>query len=128
LVCRHIAGRASAVLRAESAVFSEFETIRQKSFDHRASLVRVTSLETGFAFESRAQEAEPQASTSRDASFNKRFLFDRKLASLDERFTGADISVAEGEGGTSDVLNYASLPSQDPGEHAIDSIFKWRWS
>jgi hypothetical protein len=86
--------------------------------------VRVTSLETGFAFEARVQEAEPQASTSRDASFNKRFLFDRGLASLDDRFTGADISVAEVEGGTSDVLNYASLPSQDPGEHAIDSIFK----
>jgi hypothetical protein len=66
LVCRHIAGRASAVLRAESAVFSDFETIRPKSFDHRASLVRATSLETGFALESRVQEAEPQASTSRD--------------------------------------------------------------
>jgi hypothetical protein len=57
---------ASAVLRAESAVFSDFETIRPKSFDHRASLVRATSLETGFALESRVQEAEPQASTSRD--------------------------------------------------------------
>src|SRR5262249_36989398 len=89
--CRHVAGRASAVLRAESAVFSDFETIRPKSLDHRASLVRVASLETGFAFESAVQEAGPPASTNRDASFGERFLFDRKLASFDERFAGADI-------------------------------------
>src|SRR5262249_54271400 len=118
-VCRHVAGPAGAVLRAESAVFSGFETIRPKSLEHRASLVRVASLETGFAFESAVQEAGPPASTSGDASFGERFLFDRKLASFDERFAGADISVADVEGGTSDVLNYASLPLQDPGEHAI---------
>jgi type VI secretion system (T6SS) effector TldE1-like protein len=118
-VCRHVAGPADAVLRAESAVFSGFETVRPKSLDDRGSLVRVASLETGFAFESAVQELGPPASRSRDASFGERFLFDRKLASFDERFAGADISAAEVEGETSDVLNYASLPVQDPGERAI---------
>jgi hypothetical protein len=81
--------------------------------------VRVASLETGFAFESAAEESEPPASTSRHASFGDRFLFDQKLASFDERFAGADISVAEPEEGASNVLNYARLPSPDPGEHGI---------
>jgi hypothetical protein len=40
---RHVAGAASGGLRAESALFSVFETIRAKSLDHRASLVRVAS-------------------------------------------------------------------------------------
>jgi hypothetical protein len=118
-VGRHVAGAASVGLRAESALFSVFETIRPKSLDHRASLVRVASLETGFAFESPAEESEPPTSTSRHASFGDRFLFDQKLASFDERFAGADISVAEPEEGARNVLNYARLPSPDPGEHAI---------
>ena len=42
-VGRHVAGAASAGLRAESALFSVFETIRPKSLDHRASLVRVAA-------------------------------------------------------------------------------------
>ena len=116
-VCRHVTGPARAVLPAESAVFPA--SIRPKRLDDRASLVRVASLETGFAFESAVQEAGPPASTSDDASFGERFLFDRELASFDERFAGADISVADVEGGTSDVLKYASLPSLNPGEHAI---------
>jgi hypothetical protein len=118
-VGRHVAGAASVGLRTESALLSVFETVRVKSLDHRASLVRVASLETGFAFESAAEESEPPASTSRHASFGERFLFDQNLASFDERFSGADISVAEPEGGARSVLNYARLPSPDPGEHAI---------
>jgi hypothetical protein len=118
-VGRHVAGAASVGLRAESALFSVFETIRPKNLDHRASLVRVASLETGFAFESAVEESEPPASTSRHASFGERFLFDQKRASFDERFAGADISVAEPEEGARNVLNYARLPSPDPGEHAI---------
>src|SRR5262249_49736888 len=85
----------------------------------RASLVRVASLETEFAFEPAVEESEPPASTSRHASFGERFLFDQKLASFDERFAGADISVAEPEEGASNVLNYARLPSPDSGEHGI---------
>jgi hypothetical protein len=81
--------------------------------------VRVASLETEFAFEPAVEESEPPASTSRHASFGERFLFDQKLASFDERFAGADISVAETEDGESNVLNYAHLPSPGPGEHAI---------
>jgi len=81
--------------------------------------VRVASLETGFAFEPAVEESEPPASTSRHASFGERFLFDQKLALFDERFAGADISVAETEDGESNVLNYAHLPSPGPGEHAI---------
>ena len=118
-VGRRVVGAASAGLRAESALFSVFETIRPKSLDHRASLVRVASLETEFAFEPAVEESEPQASTSRHASFGERFLFDQELASFDERFAGADISVAETEDGESNVLNYAHLPSPGPGEHAI---------
>src|SRR5262249_27439478 len=87
-----------------------------KSLGHRAALVRVASLETGFAFESAVEES---ASTSSHASFGERFLFDQKLASFDERFAGADISVAEAEEGASNVLNSARLPSPDPGEDAI---------
>src|SRR5262245_41282913 len=120
-VGRRVVGAASAGLRAESALFSVFETIRPKSLDHRASLVRVASLETEFAFEPAVEESEPPASTSRHASFGERFLFDQKLASFDERFAGADIYVAETEGGESHVLNYASLPSTDPGVGAIDN-------
>ena len=100
-------------------LFSVFETIRPKSLDHRASLVRVASLETGFAFEPAVEESEPPASTSRHASFGERFIFDQKLASFDERFAGADISVAETQDGESNVLNYAHLLSPGPGEHAI---------
>jgi len=118
-VGRRVVGAASAGLRAESALFSVFETIRPKSLDHRASLVRVASLETEFAFEPAVEESEPPTSTSRHASFGERFLFDQKLASFDERFAGADISVAETEDGESNVLNYAHLPSPGPGEHAI---------
>jgi hypothetical protein len=115
-VGRHVVGAASAGLRAESALFSVFETIRPKSLDHRASLVRVASLETGFAFEPAVEESEPPASGSRHASFGERFLFDQKLASFDERFAGGDISVAETEDSDSNVLNY--VPSPGPGEHA----------
>ena len=104
-VGRHVAGAASVGLRAESALFSVFETIRPKSLDHRASLVRVASLGTGFTFESTVGESEPPASTSRHDSFDERFLFDQTLASFDERFAGADISVAEAEKGASNVLN-----------------------
>src|SRR5262249_10870392 len=95
-----------------------------KSPDHRASPVRVASLETGFAFEPAVEESEsePPASTSRHASFGERFLFDQKLASFDERFAGADISVAETEDGESNVLNYAHLPSPGPSEHASQSV------
>jgi hypothetical protein len=81
--------------------------------------VRVASLETEFAFEPAVEESEPPASTSRHASFGERFLFDKELASFDERFAGADISVAETEDGESNVLNYAHLPSPGPGEHAL---------
>jgi Protein of unknown function (DUF2778) len=116
-VGRHVAGTATAGLRAESALLSVFKTVRPKSLDHRASLVRVASLEAGFAVESAVEKSEPPASTSRHASFRERFLFDQKLASFDERFAGADISVAEPEDSDSNVLNYAHLPS--PGEHAI---------
>jgi len=118
-VGRHVVGAASAGRRAESALFSVFETIRPKSLDHRASLVRVASLETGFAFEPAVEESEPPASTSRHASFGERFLFDQKLASFDERFAAGDISVAAPEEGASNMLYYARLPSPEPGEHAI---------
>ena len=119
---RHLAGAASGGLRAESARFSVSETIRPKSLAHRAPLVRVASLETGVAFESAVEESEPPASTSSHASFGERFHFDQKLASFDERFAGADISVAEAEEGASNVLNSARLPSPDPGEDAIAPI------
>ena len=118
-VGRHVVGAASAGRRAESALFSVFETIRPKSLDHRASLVRVASLETGFAVESAVEESEPPASTSRHDSFGERFLFDQKLASFDERFAGMHISVAEPEEGASNMLNYARLPSLDVREYAI---------
>src|SRR5262249_19409436 len=118
-VGRRVVGAPSAGQRTESALFSVFETIRPKSLDHRASLVRVASLETEFAFEPAVEESEPPASTSRHASFGERFLFDQKLGSFDERFAGADISVAETEDGESNVLKYAHLPSPGPGEHAI---------
>ena len=118
-VGRHVVGAASAGLRAGSALFSIFETTRPKSLDHRASLVRVASLGTGFTFESAVEESEPPASTSRHDSFGERFLFDQKLASFDERFAGADISVVEAEEGASNVLSYARLPSPGPGEHSI---------
>ena len=76
-VGRRVVGAASGVLRAEPALFSLFETIRPKSLDHRASLVRVASLETEFAFEPAVEESEPPAPTSRHASFGERFLFDQ---------------------------------------------------
>jgi Protein of unknown function (DUF2778) len=56
---------------------------------------------------------------SRSRSHGEPFLFDQKLASFDERFAGADISVAEPEEGASNVLNFARLPSPGPGERAI---------
>src|SRR5262249_56380147 len=114
-----VVGTACARRRADLELFSVFETISPNSLDHRASLVRVASLETGFAFEPAVEESEPPASTSRNASFDERFHLDQKLASFDERFAGADISVAETEDGESNVLNYAHLPSPRPGEHAI---------
>src|SRR5262245_12288778 len=119
---RRVVGAASAGHRAESALLSVFETIRPKSPDHRASLVRVASLETGFAFKPAVEESEPPVSTSRHDSFGERFLFDQKLASFDERFAGGDISVAETEDSDSNILNYAHLPSPGPGEHASQSV------
>src|SRR5262249_37825167 len=62
-VGQRVVAAASAGLLAESALFSVFETIRPKSLDHRASLVRVASLETGFAFEPAVEESERPAST-----------------------------------------------------------------
>jgi Protein of unknown function (DUF2778) len=118
-VGRRVAGAASAGLGAESALFSVFETIRPKRLDHRASFVRVASLETGFAFEVAVEASEPPGSTSRHASFGERFLFDQKLASFDERFAGADIFVAEPEQGASHVRNYGRLTSPGPAEHAL---------
>jgi hypothetical protein len=118
-VGRHVPGAASAGVRAASALFSVFETIRPKGLDHRASLVRVASLETGFSFKPSVEESEPPTSTSRHASFGERFLFDQKLASFDERFADVDIPVAEPEEGASNVLNYARLPSPGPEEGAI---------
>jgi Protein of unknown function (DUF2778) len=112
LVGRHVAGAATDSL-------SVFETIRPKSLDHRPSLVRVASLETEFAVESAVEESEPPAWTSRHASFGERFLFDQKRASFDERFAGADISVAGPEKGASNVRNYPRLPLAGPAEHAI---------
>jgi len=119
-VGRRVIGVPSAGQRTESALLSVFETIRPRSPDHRASPVRVASLETGFSFKTSVEESEQPASTSRHASFGERFLFD--LASFDERFAGGDISVAETEDGDSNVLNYAHLPSPGPGEHASQSV------
>jgi Tlde1 domain len=118
-VGRHVTGAAKAGLRAESAPISVFETIRPKNLDHRASLVRVASLETVFSSESAVEDSEPPSSTSRHDPFGERFLFDEKLASFGERFAGADISVAETEEDASNVLNYARLPSPGQEEHAI---------
>src|SRR5262245_64922373 len=115
-VGRRVVGAPSAGHRTESAFLSVFETMRPKSLDHRASLVHVASLETGFAFKPAVEESEQPASTSRHDSFGERFLFDQKLASFDERFAGGDISVAETEDSESNVLNY--VPSPGPGEHA----------
>jgi len=119
-VGRRVIGVPSAGQRTESALLSVFETIRPKSLDHRASLVRVASLETGFSFITSVEESEQPASTSRHASFGERFLFD--LASFDERFAGGDISVAETEDSDSKVVNYADLPSPGLGEHASQSV------
>jgi len=116
---RYVVGAASAGLRADSALFSVFETVRPKTLDHRASLVRVASLETGLAFESAVEESEPRPPTSRHASFGERFLFDQDVASFDERFVGGEISVGETEESASNVLNYARLPSPGLGERAM---------
>src|SRR5262249_15431077 len=118
-VGRHVTGTAKAGLRAESAPISVFETIRPKNLDHRASLVRVASLETVFSSESAVEDSEPPASTSRHDPFGEGYFFDEKIASFCERFAGADISVAETEEDASNVLNYARLPSPGPEEHAI---------
>jgi hypothetical protein len=91
-VGRRVVGTPSAGQPTESALLSVFETIRPESLDHRASLVRVASLETGFSFKPSVEESEQSASTSRHASFGERFLFDQKLASFDERFAGGDTS------------------------------------
>jgi hypothetical protein len=120
----HRAIRRRAASYRRPALFSVFETIRPKGLDHRASLVRVASLETGFAFQSAIEESETPASTSRHTSFGERFLFDQKLASFDERFAGADISIAEPEEGASNVLNYARLPS--PGSMPTGLTYR-RW-
>jgi hypothetical protein len=117
-VCRRVVGVPSAGQRPESAVLSVFETIRPKSLDHRGSLVHVASLETGFSFNASVEESEQPASTSRQASFGERFLFDRKLASFDERFAGAGIPIADVEAATTNLLKYARSPPQDTGEHA----------
>jgi hypothetical protein len=61
-VGRRIVGPPSAGQRTEASVF---ETIRPKSLDHRASLVQVASLETGFSFKPSVEESEQPASTSR---------------------------------------------------------------
>ena len=119
-VGRRVIGVPSAGQRTESALLSVFETIRPKSLDHRASLVRVASLETGFSFITSVEESEQPASTSRHASFGERFLFD--LASFDERFAGGDISVAETEDSDSKLVNYPDLPSPGLGEHASQSV------
>ena len=119
-VGRRVVGVPSAGQRTEPALLSVFETIRPKSLDHRGSLVRVASLETGFSFKPSVEESEQPASTSRHASFGERFLFD--LASFDERFAGGDISVAETEDSDSNVLNYAHLPSLGPGEYSSQSV------
>src|SRR5262249_2258550 len=55
---QRVVGAASAGHRAESALLSVFESIRPKSLDHRASLVHVASLETGFAFKPAVEESE----------------------------------------------------------------------
>jgi Protein of unknown function (DUF2778) len=115
-VCRRVVGVPSAGQRTESAVLSVFETIRPKSLNGRASLVRVASLEPGFS----SVEEEQPASTSRHASFGERFLFD--LASFAERFGGGDSSGAETEDSDSKVVNYAHLASPGPGEHASQSV------
>jgi hypothetical protein len=78
-------------------------TIRPKGLDHRASLVRVASLETGFAFQSAIEESETPASTSRHTSFGERSLFDQKLASFDERFAGAQLLAQAIIGGIVDL-------------------------
>jgi len=67
-VGRHVAGAATAGLRTESALLSVFETVRPKSLDHRASLLRVASLTAAFAGESAVEKSEPPASTSGHAS------------------------------------------------------------
>jgi len=76
-VGQRIVGAASAGLRAESALFSVFETIRPKSLDDRASLVRLASLETGVSFEAAVEESEPSASPNRYDPFGERLLFDQ---------------------------------------------------
>jgi hypothetical protein len=119
-VGRRVVGVPSAGQRTESALLSVFETIRPKSLDHRASLVRVASLEPGFSLKASVEESEQPPSTSRHASFGERFLFD--LASFDERFGGGDISVAETKDSDSKVVNYAYLASPGPVEHASQSV------
>jgi hypothetical protein len=90
-----VVGGPSTGQRTESALRLVFETIRPKSLDHHASLVRVASLETEFSLKPSVEEWEQSASTGRHASFGERFLFDQKLASFDERFAGGEIFGAE---------------------------------
>jgi Protein of unknown function (DUF2778) len=104
----------------ESALLSVFETIRPKSLDDPASLMHVASLEPGLSFRPSVEDSQQPASTSRDASFGERFLFD--LTSFDERFKGEDISVADTEDSDIKVVNYADLASPGLGEHASQSV------
>jgi Protein of unknown function (DUF2778) len=135
-VGRYAVDAASAVLRAESPSDSVAETIQPKSFERRASLVHVASLETDVAFTSALGASDPRASfgdrflfDQEIASFGERFLFDQKLASFDDRFLFKQkrasfgqrfvLASAGTEEDASSVLTYAALPSADPGDRAI---------
>jgi hypothetical protein len=87
-----VVGGPSTGQRTESALRLVFETIRPKSLDHHASLVRVASLETEFSLKPSVEEWEQSASAG--ARFFRR-AFDQKLASFDERFAGGEIFGAE---------------------------------
>src|SRR5262249_32324443 len=56
-VGRRVIGVPSAGQRTESTLLSVFESIRPKGLNHSASLVRVASLETGFAFKPAVEES-----------------------------------------------------------------------
>ena len=116
----------NAGLRAAPAHMSVSGTIPPKSFDHRASLVRVASVGAGFGFASAAEETDPPASARASASFEERFPVGQSLASFNERFGGADdspryalASAGQTEERTNSVLSNALLPSPDPGTRAI---------
>jgi hypothetical protein len=69
-----VVGGPSTGQRTESALRLVFETIRPKSLDHHASLVRVASLETEFSLNPSVEEWEQSASTGRHASFGERSI------------------------------------------------------